>query len=144
MTGILAFMFGAGSSAVLSTFGGSVDYTALSGSASASAGLGTTGSTTSSGSPIQNLDTVAGKRWFGPSDPDGSLYWCRATLSSGTAPTSGSGTGTWLQLNVARSWTNSQATLGTRTSNLLIEIATDAGGTNIVGSSSFIITATRE
>jgi hypothetical protein len=69
-------------------------------------------------------------------------YWIRATLASGVSP-GGSAMTTWLQMNVARSWSLAQSVTGTKTCTLTIEMAADSAGTSIVGSNSYSITADR-
>ena len=70
----------------------------------------------------------------------GNNYWVRATLLSGTAPSSGS-IGVWLALSSTRSWTNAMTGTGTKISELTFEISSDAGGVVIVSSGTFTITA---
>jgi hypothetical protein len=65
-------------------------------------------------------------------------YYVRATVTSG-AIDSGT-TGTWLSLDTARSWAVSDP--GNSSATLLIEIASDSGGNNIITSGSYTITAT--
>lgn len=77
-------------------------------------------------------------QWFGiPGDnvhstPDGT-YYIRVTLQSGTSP-SGDSVGAWLSLAVNREWYWVETGLGTVSGVLLVEIATDSGGTDIVAS----------
>lgn len=86
--------------------------------------------------------------WFSP-DPTpgiGNSYWIRATLQSGTAPASGA-VGQWLQLNATRSWTYtapSGEVFSSRHGVLLIQIATDAAGSNIVSSGTISLRVDRE
>jgi hypothetical protein len=65
---------------------------------------------------------------------DPSLY-VRFTLISGSTPSIGT-LNTWQQLNADRDIGNSQAGNGLRTSTIKVEIATDAGGANIISTSS--------
>ncbi len=82
--------------------------------------------------------------WFDPVTSNiGSSYWIRATLTAGTTPTTGT-LNTWMQLSVNRSWSNLQSGAGTKSSTLLIEIATDPSGSNIVTSGTYTIIATVE
>lgn len=85
--------------------------------------------------------------WYQPLTTGiGSSYWIRATLQSGTTPTTNAGLGTWLQLNANRLWQNDRAPasgIGSTTSTLLFEISTSATGTPVVASGSYTITATR-
>lgn len=80
--------------------------------------------------------------WFRPAQAGvGAGYWIRATLASGTTP-SGAALGTWLQLNVNRTWALTRLSLGSVNCSLNISIATDSGGTNIVATGTAGITAT--
>jgi hypothetical protein len=80
------------------------------------------------------------QNWFNPNSTNiGNQYWARATLSSGTSP-GGDVVGSWLALTSAREWNLSQSIVGLTTCTLTIAIASDAAGTNIVGSGSFTIT----
>jgi hypothetical protein len=145
MTGCIGFMIGAGNFNGPTNFGGNIEASSLSpATATASATIESTGAWTATASPLQNIDTITGDRWFGPGNAVGANYWVRATLTAGTAPTGGSGTGTWLQLSSARSWSKTQSTIGSTSSTLLIEVATDAGGVNVVCSGSIVIKATED
>jgi len=85
--------------------------------------------------------TANQQQWYRPTGgTPGTGYWIRCTVNSGTTPT-GSATGSWLQLNAARTWQHDQTVIGTVTCTLTIEIASDSGGANIVSSGSFTITA---
>lgn len=59
-------------------------------------------------------------------------YWIKATPTGGTIQ--GSATSTWLQLNADRGWYISELGLGSDSTSLLIEVATDSGGTNVIES----------
>jgi hypothetical protein len=74
----------------------------------------------------------------------GAGFWLRFTLNSGNAATGGSAVGVWHQLSTARSLSMTEAGLGTRTGNFTVEIATDSGGANIVGSDTFSLTSSSE
>lgn len=81
---------------------------------------------------VHGVSTPAGD-WFRPNAAGiGSSYWIRATLVSGDVPTSGT-MGAWLALSAVRAWGLS-VTNGIKTSQLLIEIAADAGGAAVVTS----------
>jgi hypothetical protein len=131
----------------ISAFGGTYARTSLSPSnASADISIDNNGGFSTSGSGgVSTIDTISADSWFFPEATGvGNNYWVRATLTGGSAPSSGSGTGTWLALSSNRSWANSQSVIGTRTSTLLLEIAADAAGTIIVNSGTIIITATKD
>lgn len=80
--------------------------------------------------------------WYKPTTASiGSSYYIRATVVTGTnltSPSSGT-TGSWLQLNSARSWANSISSATNKQSKLTIEIATDAAGTNIIASAAYYL-----
>jgi hypothetical protein len=103
----------------------------LAGSTSSSSlQFNTDGTMSGSGSVTNN--TVAGSaNWYLPTTTSiGTGFWIRATVTAGTI-TSGSGTGTWLQLTSARSWGKSAAS-GAASATLTLEIATDSLGASIV------------
>lgn len=87
--------------------------------------------------------TPIAQNWFQPTTASiGTNFWVRASLTGGSAPSAGT-TGSWLQLSSSRQWTNTRITLpGSKTSTLLIEIASDAAGANIITSGSYTLTAT--
>jgi hypothetical protein len=60
--------------------------------------------------------------------------YVRFTLISGDTPNIGT-LNTWQQLNANRDIGNSLSATGVRSSTIKIEIATDAGGSNIVSTS---------
>lgn len=79
--------------------------------------------------------------WYTPTTGSiGNSHWVRATVLTGSI-TSGT-TGSWLQLSSARSWSRLTGTLGVSGATVLIEIATDSGGTNIVSTGTLNITTT--
>jgi hypothetical protein len=88
--------------------------------------FGTTGTVTNTGT-----GSAIAKNWFVPNSAVGASYWVRATLTSGDVPTSGT-MNTWLQLNASRSWANAAAGGRNLDSFIKFEIASDAGGVNIV------------
>jgi hypothetical protein len=79
-------------------------------------------------------------RWF-TSFPS-STYYVRATVTFGSV--SGGTTGTWLSTDVNRSWSRNRSTVGTSSATLLIEIAADSNGSNIITSGSYTISATTQ
>lgn len=83
--------------------------------------------------------------WFQPTTAGvGAGYWIRLTVNSGTSPTGGSPTATWLQMNSARSWSLTRTTIGTSSGNYTLEIASDSGGVTVVSSATITMTATVE
>lgn len=83
--------------------------------------------------------------WFQPTTAGiGAGYWIRLTVNSGTSPTGGSPTATWLQLNSARSWSLTRTTIGTSSGNYTLQIASDSGGANIVSDATITMTSTVE
>lgn len=79
--------------------------------------------------------------WFSPNSLGiGAGYWVRMTVNSGTTP-SGSSTGSWLSLATARTWTLTRTSVGTTTANVTVAIATDSGGSNVVATRTFTMTA---
>ena len=95
-------------------------------------------------SVTQNETT--GDTWFGSvSAGIGSTHWVRATA---TGDTLNSGTtGTWQQLNTARSWSISSlggAGGSIRGANVFLEISTSATGTPVIASGTYFIEANNE
>lgn len=82
--------------------------------------------------------------WFSgaPATGIGNGYWIRLQVNSGNAPTSGSSVGSILQLSATRSWTLTRTMIGTLSGNYTIQIFTDAGGVNMVSSTTFQMTST--
>lgn len=62
----------------------------------------------------------------------GDGYWARLDVTAGSSPT-GSATGSWLQLSSTRTWTWSQASVGTKSATFTLRIAEDSGGVSVVG-----------
>lgn len=71
--------------------------------------------------------------------PPVSNYWIRATITAGTAFSSGSGAGTWIALSGGAFWNNVKSTSGTKSTTITIEIATDAAGSNIIATKTGIV-----
>ena len=71
----------------------------------------------------------------------GAYFWIRCTVNSGAV--GGSGTGTWLALTADRYWYVEWVLTfaGSNTANITVQIASDSGGTNIVSSCTFDLTA---
>lgn len=74
----------------------------------------------------------------------GSHYWVRATNDNGgDAPTgTNAGFGTWLAMSSTREWSHLRTTIGQDgPTRIKLEIATDSGGTNIIATGYYEITA---
>lgn len=85
--------------------------------------------------------------WGVPNTPgQGAFYWIRATLVSGNIP--GGTLNTWLQLNSDRQWSLSVSappfSFTSQSCVLTVEIATDAGGANIVETCTVTLDCTAE
>jgi hypothetical protein len=109
-----------------------------SGTATGSLTLSTDGSQSTAGT-----DSVAGSSWWSaaPLAGVGNSYWAKMTVNSGSA-LSGAATGSVLALSSSRTWSLSRTGIGSNTSNVTLEIFSDAGGTQLVASKSFAFTAT--
>lgn len=148
MSGSMVMWMGGGGGPTI--FGGAISAFRFGASAaSVTASLNTDGSLSASGSgDTVNVSQVNGDSWYAPPTTGiGSSFYVRATLSSGSAPSSGSGTGTWLALSSARSWTYNSGTGGavsSRSGTLLIEVSPSATGTPVVCSGSISFDAERE
>ena len=72
--------------------------------------------------------------------------WVRCTLNSGTLDASNAGVDTWLTLSVNRNWAIVDTTLtgGPDTANFVLEIATDAAGSNIIDTKTYALQANKE
>ena len=93
---------------------------------------------------VLNHDLVFVANWGLPTTPGaGANYWIRATLVSGISP-SGSALNTWLRLDSVHGWNLSMTTIGTRTCDLTIHIATDSGGASIVETHALWISAEKD
>ncbi len=82
--------------------------------------------------------------WVIPHDFS-NTYYVRATLSSGSNPTSSSGMDTWLSLvseGANRSWRWKRDSVGTIEGVIKIEISDDANGDNIVATGFYKATVT--
>jgi hypothetical protein len=77
----------------------------------------------------------------------GATHWVRATLTAGSIPNlfESAALNSWIQISSLPFWGNTRAhtNLGTTTSTLTLDIATDSGGSNIVSTrTGLIISAT--
>jgi hypothetical protein len=81
--------------------------------------------------------------WLTPTTGS-TTYFVRATLDSGSLTGGSSATGVWLPLTSDRFWLISlpDNTPATQIANLIVAIATDSGGTNIVVSANISLIAT--
>lgn len=135
MVGVMAGIAGMGGGVKIKPIAGSANHV-VAGVATANVAFNASGSQvkTEGGTPtnlgnwIQPLIGMAG-------------YEIRATLTSGTNPTTGT-MNTWQNLGTSRLWENSQAVVGTKTSTILFEIREAASGI-VRGSASFQIEAER-
>jgi len=66
--------------------------------------------------------------WISPVSAAGNAYEIRMTVNSGSTPT-GSATASWLALGTTRTWSLSQAVVGTTTANVTVEIRKASTGT---------------
>jgi hypothetical protein len=142
MTGILGMLLGSGGGSVNSSFIGNINHT-VSQPSNASVGV----SVQSNGTVALNSGNAGsfGPWWSqAPQTGIGSNYWVRHTTVGGAAPTSGSGSGTWINLSGGSTWSLARTTNGTSTGSWRLEIASDAAGTNIVATNNFTATATRD
>jgi len=141
MSGSMVMWMGGGGGVVTPLTLNNVSYDAFGGTATVWIVFYTDGDVKSyrTGNVVQQ-DTS----WYRP-DPTpgiGASFWVRATQTSGTVS---SGTvGTWLPLTSSQSWTVIRSTAGSKSCTLLIEIATDSAGTNVVTSDSLTLQATVE
>jgi hypothetical protein len=134
-------------SVVLSNFGGTVSAFRLGTSpATVTLFANTDGSMSATFVDSATQNQVSGDTWFGSvSAGIGNTHWVRATA---TGDTLNSGTtGTWQQLNLARSW--SLSSLGgaggsLRFTNVFLEISTSATGTPVVASGTYFLEANNE
>jgi hypothetical protein len=143
MSGALLLMTSVGAPALADFSGtlGAIDA-APAYNANALITLDTDGLVIRSLTPAVDINT-AGLAWLAITGAFlGFDWWVRATLSAGVAPSSGN-LGVWEQLTSARSWTNNQTVLGTRSSTLLFEFARSSGG-SVLGSSTVVLEATAE
>lgn len=112
----------------------------------ATAGFDNDGNLYIGGTGTVVADTISADHWYFPNAAGvGPLHWIRATLSSGSTPTSGT-MNTWTSLTSAQQWTNNSGggSAGNRTSTILFEISTSSGGSPVVCSGTVTITASHE
>lgn len=82
--------------------------------------------------------------WFEPiGGTPGNSYWVRATVTSGSL-SGGDATGAWLALSSNRNWNRARSAPGISSAALLIEIASDAAGANVVTSGNYTLQASVE
>lgn len=115
------------------------------GTAAASFTLATNGDLTSAftgtGSPIPAINTT--NEWLENSAASSNSDWeARATLTSGTTPTTNAGLNTWLALTSARTWGNTRTnSAGTTTSTLTIDFGEVGTSTSLVTVTNMVISA---
>lgn len=122
--------------AVITAPAGTVSH---SSSSSASAGI----SMRTDGTVETNVANIPSSltNWYAPTlAGTGNNYWVRATLAGGQTPSSGT-LGIWLQLSIARSWSNFTSGAQVRTSDLTMEVSSDAGGVVILSTGSLTLYA---
>jgi hypothetical protein len=86
------------------------------------------------------IPTMSGN-WYSPTTTGiGNSYWIRITLLSGDALTVNDASG-WTQLSSNRQAYVSQSGIGTKSSDIRIEISTDSGGSTIVATKDINLTA---
>lgn len=83
------------------------------------------------------------EEWYSPiTSGVGTGYWIRAIHQAGQIP-SGSATGVWLQLFTTRIWSSFIPTgIGSISTTLQIQIASDSTGSNILSSANYYISTT--
>jgi hypothetical protein len=135
VSGAMMLILGSGGPSFPS-FGGTVSALVPAPStATAGVTFGTDGSISFNGS-----GPAADTNWRRPTLAGvGSSFWVRATVNSGTLSSGTSGS--WLQLNSARSWTKTSTGAGLLTCSITLQVASDAGGTNIVSSGTYSLQA---
>lgn len=86
--------------------------------------------------------------WFdAPEASAGNSYWIRASVQSGAKPSSGNALDQWLSLSGSPTWhynSGSSGAVSQRSGTLSFQIASDAGGGNIVCSGTIGFRAYRE
>lgn len=129
-------------------FGGSVEAYRVSASGAAAVSVAFQADGSIALTRTESVQSTTYASWYDANEAGiGAGYWIRATLQSGSAPSSGLVLGTWYQLSAERSWTYTTTTTGainTRAGRLLFEISSDSAGSAIVCSGSYDISATRE
>lgn len=92
------------------------------------------------------INDAAGDTWYEPTLAGiGSSYWIRATLTSGSAPSTGA-VGAWEQLTLSKAWNYNSGTGGAvsnRSGTVLFEISKTSGGA-VVCSGSYVFFVVRE
>lgn len=109
-------------------------------------GVSAPGTATGAFTPLGNGTFTAGDavpqtgNWYLPTTANiGVNYWMRVTKTLGDNNTSGSALASWIRLDSPPSWTwQVSPGPGSLSATITVEIATDAGGVNIVASKSGI------
>ena len=137
MFGHLLALASIGGGASFNLFGGTITDTGV-GSAVAGIRINSDGTTDENvGGSFSQIN--AASDWVIPNGVAPGSYRVRATLQSGTTPTTNPGLGTWLALTSNREWRNTAGTSEVVTSTLLIEI--DDGAGNVQASGTYTIEA---
>lgn len=133
MPASVRLLLGGGGASVVNNFNGadSSSFSPTKGPSTATITFANDGSVNKTVIPFDGGSTVFPTDWYlAHTGSIGSSYWIRATLSSGTSPTTGS-IGTWLSLSSGYAWSLHANTGSIKTCTLFIEIASDSGGVNI-------------
>jgi hypothetical protein len=140
--GMMNMMMGAAGDGIVNPLpGGTSSGANTGGTVTVTLTFGNDGSVVATGTGVAYWNAgPVNHRWF-TSFPS-STYYVRATVTAGSV--SGGTTGTWLSTDVNRSWSRNRSALGASSATLLIEIATDSNGSNIITSGSYTITAAIE
>jgi hypothetical protein len=107
----------------------------------ASFNIGSDGACSASGN--HNAGNPPPNWYFPGSTGIGSLYWVRATVTSGST-SGGSSTGVWISCNSSPGWSRNATSVSVQTVNLTLDFASDSGGTNIVGTATVRIQAIKD
>ena len=72
--------------------------------------------------------------------------WVRCTLDSGDLDGANAGTGSWLAMTISRGWAIVDTTIpgGADLATITLEMATDAGGSNIIDTRSYNLSAEQD
>jgi hypothetical protein len=137
--GMMNMLIGAGGDAIITPLpGGTSSGANTGGIVTVNLTFGNDGSVVATGTGVAYWITgPVNHRWC--ASLPSSTYYVRATVTSGEV--SGGTTGTWLSTDVNRSWSRNRDATGISSATLLIEIATDSNGSNIITSGSYTITA---
>lgn len=146
---MLPMFAAAGGGGPVSNFAGNITkYVTGASACSVTVTFETDGTVTGSeGGPAGTFTNgAAGDTWYEPTLAGiGSSYWIRATLTTGSAPSTGT-MNTWQQLTSPLAWSYNSGTGGavsSRSGTVLFEISKTSGGA-VVCSGSYVFYAERE